>query len=253
MKARFLLQGMMAVLAVSLAAPAQEKPRPGIPAARTSAPPAAPAPKVPAAISSDKATTPQNDAAIPPALPNGTAVRMNLESAISTSFTQEGSSFVGRVTEDVVLEGKTVIPVGASIQGRVARLSQPRRIRGAPSIDLRPEQVVMPNGDKFSISAAVVDTDRASDTGVTDEGRITGHTRHQRDLVLLGAGAGIGAGVGAVLAGPHGALVGSAIGGAAAAVHWLTRRNSATLPAGTEIILELSRPMVLTTTVANGG
>jgi len=241
------------MFATCLAA-AQEKPRPGIPAAGTITPPAAaPAVKAPAVNAADKPAAPANEAAIFPALPQGTAVRMKLERAISTSFTQEGGSFVGRVTEDVMLEGKTVIPVGASIQGRVVRLSEPRRIRGAPSLDLRPEQVVMPNGDKFSISAAVVDTDRASDTGVTDEGRITGHTRHRRDLVLLGAGAGIGAGVGAAMAGPHGALVGSAIGGGAAAVHWLLRRNSVTLPAGTEIILELSRPMVLTTAATNGG
>jgi hypothetical protein len=42
-------------------------------------------------------------------------------------------------------------------------------------------------------------------------------------------------------------LIGTGIGVAAAAGHWLVRRHSAELPAGTEIIMELNRPLSFST------
>src|SRR5438270_2764339 len=60
-------------------------------------------------------------------LPTGTAVKMRLTEALSTEGNKAGDSFSGRVSEPVMLEGKTVIPVGATIEGRVTRVSSPRR------------------------------------------------------------------------------------------------------------------------------
>src|SRR5215813_8001575 len=48
-------------------------------------------------------------------LPAGTAVKMKLETTLSTMTNKSGDAFSGRVTEPVMLNGKTVIPVGASI------------------------------------------------------------------------------------------------------------------------------------------
>jgi hypothetical protein len=46
------------------------------------------------------------------------------------------------------------------------------------------------------------------------------------------------------------------IGGAVAATvtvsHWLGKHRSASLPAGTELVMELNRPMVMTSAVAAG-
>src|SRR6266404_995935 len=80
-------------------------------------------------------------------LPVGTTVRMKLETALSTATNRAGDAFAGRVTEAVVLEGRTVIPIGASIQGHLTRVADPRRIRGVPTMDLKPETVTMPNGE----------------------------------------------------------------------------------------------------------
>src|SRR5947209_5058336 len=52
-------------------------------------------------------------------LPTGTAVKMRLVEAISSNGNKAGDSFSGRVSEPVMFEGKTVIPVGATIEGRV--------------------------------------------------------------------------------------------------------------------------------------
>lgn len=177
------------------------------------------------------------------ALPSGTGVKMKLETAISTSTTKAGDTFAGRVTEPVMLGEKTVIPVGATMQGRVVRITEPRRVKGVPTIELHPETLTMPTGERFSITAVVVDTDKASKTTVSEEGKIKGRGHDRRDLLVGGLSAGTGAGIGAAAGGGKGALVGTLIGAAAGAGHWLWRRHSAELPAGTEITMELSRPM----------
>ena len=54
-------------------------------------------------------------------LPTGTAFKVKLENTLATFSSKEGDPFSGRVTEAVMLDGKTVIPVGATVQGRVTR------------------------------------------------------------------------------------------------------------------------------------
>ncbi|HWX55243.1 MAG TPA: hypothetical protein VN176_11695 [Verrucomicrobiae bacterium] len=153
-------------------------------------------------------------------LPMGTAIHMKLETALSTSSNQTGDIFAGRVTEDVKLSDRIVIPLGASLEGHVVKVSEPRRIKGKPMIQLRPEFITMPNGYKCAINAAVVDTNKTNGTDVDDEGRIIGKTHGKRDTLELGAGAGVGAIVGGVFAGARGSLIGAGVGAGAAVVHW---------------------------------
>ena len=125
-------------------------------------------------------------------LPVGTPVKMKLESAISTSTSKAGDLFAGRVTEAVLLDGKTVIPVGSSISGKVVRAEEKRRYKGRPVIEISPEQVTLPNGDVFTINAVVADTSD-KDNKVDDEGRIKGPGMNTRDKLEIAGGAGAGA------------------------------------------------------------
>ena len=178
-------------------------------------------------------------------LPAGTGVKMKLETPISTRTTKVGDSFAGRVTEPVMVENKVVVPVGAAIEGHVGRISEPRRIKGVPEIDLRPDLLTMPNGAKYNISAVVVDTDKGSGTRVTDEGKIKGAGATSGDKKEIAVGTGAGLGVGALAGGGKGAVIGAAVGASVTVAHWMTKRHSAELPAGSEITMELSRPMAM--------
>ena len=180
-------------------------------------------------------------------LPVGTAIRMKLETPLYTSSNKSGDAFEGRVTEDVKLGEKIVIPVGSALHGQVVRVAEPRRIKGKPMIQLRPESITMPNGERYTINAAVVDTNKVNGTDVDSEGRITGKTRSTRDNIELAGGTGVGAVVGGVVDGGKGVLIGAGIGAGAAMVHWLTKHNQTSLPAGSELVFELSRPVVITT------
>ena len=51
-------------------------------------------------------------------LPTGTALRMKLETTLATFSNHAGDPFQARMTEAVVIDGKTVIPIGTTVQGR---------------------------------------------------------------------------------------------------------------------------------------
>jgi hypothetical protein len=184
-------------------------------------------------------------------LPAGTAMKVKLEKRLSTASSQSGDPFSGRVTEAVVLAGKTVIPVGATVQGRVTKVNEPRRIAGKPTIGIFPETVVLPNGERYMLNAALVDTSLGHGTDVNEEGQFKGTGHDGKDLTEIGIGTGGGMLVGGLIGGGKGLLIGGTIGATATVAHWLGKHRSAEIPAGTELVLELSRPLAMTT--ATGG
>jgi hypothetical protein len=184
-------------------------------------------------------------------LPAGTSMKMKLENALTTSSSKSGDPFSARVTEAVMLDGKLVIPVGASVQGRVTKASEPRRIAGKPTIAIFPETVVLPNGEHYMLNATLVDTSVRNGTDVNDEGQFKGKGYDGKDMTEIGMGTGGGMLVGGLIGGGKGLLIGGAVGATATVAHWLGKKNSATLPAGTELVMELSRPLEMT--AATGG
>ena len=176
-----------------------------------------------------------------PQLPTGTAIRIKLEAGLSTATANQ--SFSGSLTEAVVFEGKTIIPAGATLTGSVFNASSPRRIKGHPSLELRTREIVFPDGEKRPVNAVAVDTSDPQRFDVDEEGRIRIRVSNKADNreALLGTAA--GAGVGAYMGGGPGALIGAARGAGTTTTHRLARRHSGEIPAGTEIILELKRPM----------
>ena len=85
------------------------------------------------------------------ALPTGTAVKMKLETTLATFSSKAGDSFTARVTEPVVVDGKTVIPIGATVEGRVTKSSEPRRVAGKPTIAIFPESEWPTRTKRFSL------------------------------------------------------------------------------------------------------
>lgn len=179
-------------------------------------------------------------------LPAGTAVKMKLDTTLATFSSKAGDPFSARVTEPVLMDGKTVIPVGATIEGRVTKSTEPRRIAGKPTIAIFPEHLVLPNGDRFMLNATLVDTNRGRGTDVDTEGKFKGAGHDGKDLTEIGMGTGGGMLAGGLIGGGKGLLIGSAVGATATVAHWLGKHRSAALPAGTELVMELNRPMTMT-------
>jgi hypothetical protein len=184
-------------------------------------------------------------------LPAGTTMKVKLENALTTFSSKSGDPFSGRVTEAVMLDGKPVIPIGATVQGRVLKASEPRRVSGKPTIAIFPETVVLPNGEHYVLNATLVDTSLRNGTSVNDEGQFKGKGYDDKDMLEIGLGTGGGMAMGALIGGGKGVLIGGAVGATVTVTHWLSKKNSAMLPAGTELVMELSRPLAMT--AATGG
>jgi len=187
------------------------------------------------------------------AVPAGTALMVRLETTLATFSNRAGDPFRGSIMQPVVVDGKTVIPAGAVVEGRVTKVSEPRRISGRPTIGILPEAVIMPTGERYYLDATLTDTNiRGAD--VSGEGQFKGSGHDRRDTVEEGGGTAGGMLVGGLVGGPVGVLVGGTIGAGSTTAHWLAKHRSATLPAGTQLTLELNRPLSMTPTVAaNGG
>jgi len=185
-------------------------------------------------------------------LPAGTSMRVKLETTLATFSSKMGDEFSGRVTEAVLVDGKTVIPIGATVQGRVTQVNEPRRVSGRPTIGMFPETLVMPNGDHFTLNATLVDTTLRNGTDVNNEGQFKGKGHDGKDLTEIGLGTGGGMLVGGLIGGGKGVVIGGVVGATATVTHWLSRKNSAMLPAGTELVMELSRPLEMAPAASGG-
>lgn len=186
-------------------------------------------------------------------VPAGTAVMVKLETTLATFSNKPGDPFQGRVTQPVTLDGKTLIPAGATVEGRVTKVAEPRRISGKPTISILPEAVILPTGERYFLDATLVDTNLGRGSDVNEEGHFKGSGHDRHDQLEVGGGTAGGMLVGGLIGGPPGILIGGAVAGGATTVHWLTKHHSAILPSGTELTLELNRPLLLTSTPAAAG
>jgi hypothetical protein len=185
-------------------------------------------------------------------VPAGTALMVKLQTTLATFSNKPGDPFQGQLTEPVTIAGKMVIPVGATIEGRVTKVNEPRRIAGKPTIAILPEALIMPTGERLFLDATLVDTNIPG-TDVNQEGEFKGSGHDRRDQVEVGGGTAGGMLVGGLVGGPVGVVVGGAIGAGSTGAYWLTKHHSATLPAGTILTLEINRPLAMAPVVANAG
>jgi hypothetical protein len=186
-------------------------------------------------------------------LPAGTSLMVKLETTLATFSNKPGDPFRGSLIQPVAINGNIVVPAGAIVEGRVTKVSEPRRISGKPTIGILPETLILPGGERLFLDAVLVDTNIGSGTDVDQEGQFKGSGHDRRDQMETGGGAAAGMVIGGLAGGPVGVAVGGMIGAGSTGVHWLTKHHSAILPTGTTLTLELKRPLGGTTAVATAG
>jgi hypothetical protein len=198
---------------------------------------------------------PDGDIVHPGPLPPGTLgegarIRVRLLTRLSTSESIKGDSFRSRVASDVLQDGQVLIPAGAEIEGHVVEVSS-GHTGGHGSMRLRPETVILPNGNRYRIDAQISGTPGAH-ARVAGEGVINADSRKKKDGIEYGGAVGAGAITGAVLGGPVGALAGSLIGAGAITVHLLVDHPQATLEPGTTLLFTLTEPLNLVASGSTG-
>lgn len=180
------------------------------------------------------------------ALAEGTAIHTKLDREISSSENGVGTLFTAQVDQDVVQNGRVIIPTGSIVHGRVMHADYGRRISGHGSLRLLADEVVLPDGTRYYMSAVPSMTARSTGTKVNAEGTIQTRDNPKMLAAQYGIAGGAGAATGAVLGGPTGAIVGTGIGVGVITAHFLINRQAAVLPAGSSLTFGLSKPMQLT-------
>ena len=164
---------------------------------------------------------------------------------IDAASTTPNTPFRGTLSQDILRNGKVVVPVGSELHGRVMYATAGRRINGGSIIHLRPDEFILPDGTRYHLHAEVIDT-QGSNTKPKGEGDIAADEHGKRSLTEVGIGAGSGAILGAAVGGGVGAVVGTAVGAGVTTAHWLLTNWSANLPASSTVVFSLTDPMFLT-------
>jgi len=160
-------------------------------------------------------------------VPEGTDLTVALDQSLSSAENRPGDTFQASVAAPIVIDGKTVIPKDARVNGHVVDSQTSGRLSGVARLVLTLDSVEV-DGESFNFPA-------------NDEGRV-GKNHNKRNGVLIGGGAGLGALIGAVAGGGKGALIGGAAGaGAGTAGAAYTGKRDIRVPAETSLTFRLAR------------
>lgn len=181
----------------------------------------------------------------PNELPVGTTLRMRMRTGITTDETQPNTPFLADLTENVESDGRVVLPAGSTVEGIITQARGGRRIRGAALIHLQAQAVLLPDGTRMPLRAAVIDTDQYRNTRVDDEGNILRKDHVGATLAAMSLTTGGAAAAGGVLGGPAGALIGAGVGAGVSTAWWLKQDRQAHLPQHTLVVLGLTEPLVI--------
>jgi hypothetical protein len=164
-------------------------------------------------------------------VPQDTPIHVTLDQGLASDQSRPGEHFEATVSQPVLIDGKTVIPQGASVDGLVVDAQHSGRLMGRARLQLALETVSV-NGQNY-------------DVRTSSSWRVGGNHK-KRNLALIGGGAGGGALIGAIAGGGKGALIGGPVGaGAGTAVAFLTGKKDIHLRPETPLTFKLSEPVTI--------
>ena len=167
----------------------------------------------------------------PVVVPTGTAIHVTLDQSLASNQSRSGDEFAASVSAPVVVDGKTVIPKGARVRGRVVEARESGRLQHVAHLRLALRSVEV-GGKSYDLETSSVSR--------------TGGNHNQRNAALIGGGAGVGALIGGIAGGGKGALIGTAAGaGAGTATAAITGKKDITIPAETPLSFKLTQPVTM--------
>jgi hypothetical protein len=186
------------------------------------------------ASTADTATAPQAPVAAKPQpviIAEGTPIAVRTESVLSTKSAKTGESFTATLAEPIVIDGESIAPRGARVEGRIVNSDPGGRVKGVATISVRLTRVHL-GGREVELNTSVIAR--------------KAHTTKRRDAEKVGIGAGIGAAIGAIAGGGQGAAIGAASGGAAGTGLVLaTHGEPAEIPAESVLTFKLTAPVTV--------
>ena len=162
-------------------------------------------------------------------VPEGTALPLELETALSSETARVETPVRARLRQAVVVDGHTVLPAGAIVTGEVTDVERAGRVKGRA---------------RLAFTFNHVEADNVREDLKTNPLTFVAEGSTKQDAAKIGGGAVGGAIIGGILGGGDGAAKGAAIGGAAGTgVVLATRGKDVTLARGADLAASLARPM----------
>lgn len=154
---------------------------------------------------------------------------IRLSERLSSKTSTTGETFTASLDKPVSVNGKTIIPKGADITGRVTKAVPSGRLKQRAELWVT----------LTSVKVGGRDYDLSSTTTGHKEG-----SKATRDVLFIGGGAGGGAAIGGAAGGGKGAAIGALIGaGAGTAGAMLTGKRDIEFPPETLLRFRLTEPV----------
>ena len=133
-------------------------------------------------------------------LSSGTALKVRLMESLSSKTTAEGAVFETELDEDLVVDGKLLVPEGSIITGKVTEAKASGKVQGRAQMALKLVKVTV-DEEAYEIRSNTLRFE-AEGTG-------------KKDATKIGLASGAGAVIGAIAGGGRGAAIGAVIGAGA--------------------------------------
>jgi hypothetical protein len=173
------------------------------------------------------------DAARTVTIPEGTAMRVRLDTTVASNTSRVEDQVVGHLVNPIVINGRTVVPAGSRVVGSVVGAKQSARVKGRASLALRFYELT-PAGDNDRYRIKTTTWSRVAPATKSSDAK---------KIALPAVG---GAVVGAFAGGKKGAAIGAAVGGGAGTgVVLATRGKEVRLGRGSVLLVRLSSPLTL--------
>jgi peptidoglycan hydrolase-like protein with peptidoglycan-binding domain len=178
-------------------------------------------------------------------IPEDTVINVQMNGTLSSRTSRVGDKFNATVTIPVYVDGKTVIPAGTVVEGRVTQVTPAKRMSKSGSLAVDFDNLVFPNGSRINLVGSLTSDDPETRRRIDEESNVSGEDK-KRAAVFIGGGGAVGAVLGGIAGGGKGAVVGGVLGaGAGVAGVLLSKGEEAQVPSGTPFGIQLRQPLII--------
>ena len=165
-------------------------------------------------------------------LPTGTVFLVRTDEALESANASNGQTFSATVTEDVSVNGYSLIPANSRVRGVVTYVQRATRAQSGV-MQVAFDRITLPGGGTYAIVGKLTSTDS------TERRQID--SRSDARVVLVGERGGLGAAIAGA-----GSRTGSASGILSALGSLLSEGTDVAVPAGTPLAVQLEQSLTMT-------
>jgi hypothetical protein len=144
-------------------------------------------------------------------VPAGTRIPVRLKQGVSTERNNSGDTFAATLDGPLTVNGKTLAPAGATVEGILTDIVDSGRIEGRASLTMILRRITI--GDKdYTLS--------------TEPLTLVAGSTVKKDAKIIGGTAAAGAVIGAIAGGGKGAAIGAAVGGGSGTGYVLSAKGN---------------------------